>query len=559
MKKSVENQNDLLKSLEHWFEKYNKVIFIAIIGLFSLLSLMLFNLRISEGGDDSTYLIRAANFIDKGSYPSFQGPFYPLFLSIFIGLFGIKLGLIKLTSFVALLAGVILFYRIFRKRISYTLLFATLLISCVSSAFIYFSSQTYSEAVFFLLQLPIFALVFNEYEDKSDLINWKRLSLLSLVLVAGYLTRTVGIGSLIAVVVFFIFRKDYKKSVLVILGFVVFLFAFLLVKSAIWQNGLFDEGQVSTLLYKHPYQLEKGKETFGGFLNRFVDNSNLYLSKHFLKMVGLRADSIKSVNGWYTIFLYVLFIIGAYQAFRKNKYLFFTTIYVAVMLGITFFALQKLWDQYRLIIPFFPFMVLVMVYTLVYLAKQSKGALGKRILVLFVIICFGSSLFQTFSKVDLLTLRKNLKGDLYEGYTDDWRNYLSMTEYVGKELSENAFAAVRKPNMAQVYGNGKKFYGIYRYNTEDPDKLLKRLKDNGVTHVIMASLRKNPAVNNGQTINTIQRYLYIIAKKYPQVFKLEYQIGGKVEPAYLFRVDYAATQFVNERSEHTNNNTDESK
>ena len=544
--KETSSKIDLLQKSEEWCTQHQKQIIAGILSLFTLLSLLLFNLRVSEGGDDSTYIIRAVKLINEGAYPSFQGPLYPLFLSAFVALFGVKLGLLKLTSLAALLAGVLVFYRIFRTRISYTLLFTSLLIICASSLFIYFTSQTYSEAFFFLLQLSVFALLFNEYEDKSGRLNWKRLSLLSLVMTAGYLMRTIGIGNFIAVGVFFLFTKNYKKALVISLGSVLILFAFLLIKDAIWHNGLFDSGQASTLLYKHPYQLEQGKETFTGFLTRFVDNSNLYLSKHFLKMVGLRATTVKSINGWYTLILYALFIFGGFQAFRRNKYLFFSALYAAVMLGISFFSLQKLWDQYRLIVPFFPFMVLILMYSLVYLVKTSQSDTAKRLFFLFVLISFGSSLFQSFSKVDLLTLRKNIKGDMYEGYSNDWKNYLSMAEYVSTKLPDEIFAAARKPNMAQVYGKGKKFYGIYRCDTDDADKLLARLKENGVTHVIMANLRKNPAVNNGQTINTIQRYLYIIAKKYPQVFKLEHQIGGKVEPAYLFRVDYTATQLKNQ-------------
>ncbi len=544
MKKNI----DQFKGIEEWCSTYQKGIILGILSIFSLFSLLLFNFRLSEGGDDSAYIIRAVKFINEGAYPSFQGPLYPLLLSVFVGLFGIKLGILKLTSFVALLGGVVLFYRIYRTRISYTLLFTTLLLLCVCSSFIYFTSQTYSEAFFFLLQLPVFGLLFNEYEDNGGRLNWMRLSLLSLAIVAGYLTRTIGIGTLVAVIVFFLFTKHYKKALIVSIGFILILFVFLLLKNAIWNNGLFDSSQASTLLYKHPYQLEQGKETFAGFLERFVDNSNLYLSKHFLIMMGLRADTVRSINGWYTLILYALFIFGTYQAFLKNKYLFFTTIYVAVMLGITFFSLQKIWDQYRLIVPFLPFMVLILMSSLLYFAKASKKNVGKYLYVLFILVCFGGSLLQSFSKIDLLTLRKNIKGDVYEGYTDDWRNYLSMAEYVSKNLPDDTYAAARKPNMAQIYSNGKKFYGIYRYNTEDPDKLLDKLKENGVTHVIMASLRKDPFVNNGQTINTIQRYLYLISKKYPRVFKLEHQIGGEVEPAYLFRVDYDDACVKNEAS-----------
>ena len=542
---------NLFDKVENWSQKHQFVIIGTILGVFTLFSLLLFNLRVSEGGDDSTYIIRAVNFINDGSYPSFQGPLYPMFLSLFVALSGIKLGLLKVTSFVLMLISLWLIYRSFKDKIAYTLLFATLLILSVSSYFIYFTSQTYSEALFLLLQIPVFAIVFQLHDDESGQTNWKRVIVLSALILASYLTRTIGLGTLIAVVLFFLINKRYKDAGLITGSFILMLGLFLILKSAIWETSIIDSGQATTLIYKHPYQLDKGKETIGGFITRFIDNSNLYLSKHFLKMTGLRAMTKNSTIGLLTILLYGLFALSTFKAFKNNKYMLFVAIYLVIMLGITFVVLQKLWDQYRLIIPFFPFMVLIVLYGLWEFCRTQKSKLLHYLFFGLVAISIVSTSAQSFSKIDLLTLRKNLKGDLYEGYTDDWKNYLSMAEYTGEKLPGNTMVAVRKPNMARIYANGKKFYGIYRFDTDDPDQLLQRLKDRKVTHVIMASLRKNPLVNNGQTINTIQRYLYIISKKHPTVFKLQHQIG-KVEPAYLFRVDYSAAVTKETTNQETN-------
>ncbi|WP_430815737.1 ArnT family glycosyltransferase [Carboxylicivirga sp. RSCT41] len=537
--KSLQASQTILTKVEDWCQKHQLAIISSILGIFTLFSLLLFNLRVSEGGDDSTYIIRAVNFINDGSYPSFQGPLYPMFLSIFVALFGIKLGLLKITSFALMLISMWLFYKTFKDKIAYTLLFATLLMISVSSYFIYFTSQTYSEALFLLLQVPVFTLVYELLNTEKDTNKLKYIIALSAVILASFLTRTIGIGTLIAVILFFIINKQYKNAGLVAGCFIIMLGLFLIIKSAIWQTALFDSGQASTLIYKHPYQLDKGKETIGGFITRFIDNSNLYLSKHFLKMTGWRSLSTNATISLLTILIYALFGFSTVRAFKNNKHLLFVAVYLVTMLGITFIVLQKLWDQYRLIIPFFPFMVLILLYGVLEFSRNKKSKLQQYLFIILVGISVVSTTAQSLSKIDLLTLRKNLKGDVYEGYTDDWRNYLSMAEFAGEELPENTMVAVRKPNMARIYANGKKFYGIYRFDTTDPDQLLQRLKEREVTHVIMASLRKNPLVNNGQTINTIQRYLYIISQKYPTAFKFQKQIGT-VEPAYLFLVDYDA-------------------
>lgn len=549
-KKGVDSpsNNIVLDRIDRLFEHHKTLVSGIILALFAILSLLLFNLRVSEGGDDSTYIIRAVNFLNEGSYPSFQGPLYPMVLSLVVALFGINLGLLKITSLVFMLGSMWLFYRLYVGRVRYSVLFATMSMLAVSHYFIYFTSQTYSEALFLLLQLPVFIFLFKDIDQPAasskGFKSYKYLLLVSLFIVLGYLTRTVGIGALLAVIAFYIFLKQYKKAGMILAAFIIILIPLIFIKMAIWNNGLVDGGQASTLIYKHPYDLEQGKETLSGFFGRFVDNSNLYLSKHFLKMTGLRGNTVKSVHGFLTLLLYGLFGFGLFKALRKNKYILFTGIYVAAMLGITFFALQRLWDQYRLIIPFFPFMLVIVLYALSELTRLTRSKMAGYGLAGIVLIALLGSLGQSFNAMDLVTLRSNFKGDRYKGYTADWEHYLQMTEYVGKNLPQSTYVACRKPNMARIYANGKKFYGIYRFDTQDADSLLMRLKERNVTHVIMASLRKNPAIKNGQTINTIQRYLYWMAQKYPNLLQLEHQIGTDAndEPAYLFRINYAVAQ-----------------
>src|SRR4051812_11309503 len=73
----------LLVRLEYWFEKNDKKIFYSLLFLSTLFSLLLFDSKVSEGGDDSSYIQRAWSFLHEGVYPYFQGPAYPVFLSGF--------------------------------------------------------------------------------------------------------------------------------------------------------------------------------------------------------------------------------------------------------------------------------------------------------------------------------------------------------------------------------------------------------------------------------------------------------------------------------------------
>jgi len=130
-----------------------------------------------------------------------------------------------------------------------------------------------------------------------------------------------------------------------------------------------------------------------------------------------------------------------------------------------------------------------------------------------------------------------MAGDLYYGYTPDWVNYLKMSRYCGDSLSANSLVACRKAPMSFVYGRGRKFYGIYSVISSDPDTVLNFFKRENVTHVILASLRRDPKREDGNVINTIHRMIAPIDQKYPGKLVMIKQIGD-AEPAYLYRINY---------------------
>lgn len=533
-------------SSDDYFTRINKflgengiVIFWLTFALSILTSFLLFNLRVSEGGDDSTYIIRALNLLNDGVYPSFQGPMYPMFLAVVMSVAGMKLGVLKLISLLFLTIFFYLFYKAFKDRIEHIVLYPILLLLSVNSYVLYFSSQTYAEAMFMAL-LALFFLFFFKFLDKQKegVAGIGQFLLIAFMLVLLVLTKTIAIGVVIAVILFFLIEKEYAVAGKLLLAFILIMGGWLLLKGVIWGFDIGTSSQASTLLLKNPYDATKGQETLTGYFTRFIGNSNLYLSRHFFKMIGLRSVNALPVKPVLTVLLYVLFVFSFVSNFKKNRYLTFVGVFIVVLLGATFVSLQLIWDQYRLIVPFFPFVLLSLVSGIVILFRKKRLVRYQVVVTLFLLSTVLFTASQSVAKTDLMTLRSNLMGNKYKGYTDDWANYLKMTEYVGKKLDKDSYVACRKPNMARITANGKKFYGIYRIKSNNPDTLLQRLKEKGVTHILMGNLRKNPKVNNGQTINTIKRYMSVIVQKYPSSFILKHKIGNR-EPAYLFYIDYS--------------------
>lgn len=395
---------DLLQRIDAFLARQGKVLFWVFFGISVLFSLLLFDMRISVGGDDAAYIKRAYDFAHSFRFPTFQGPLYPMLLSIIIAVFGINLVALKTLSLVFIIAFIFFFYKAFHKHFPPTAFFASFFILCINAYVLYYGGQTYNEALFMFLE-ALFFFVFFRYFIETEMVapnikvDYKRFLWLGFVIFLMSITKNAGIGALIVVIIYFIIQKNWKSLTFSIGGFLVFLIPFQLLKRLIWgTKGLQFESQASTLLQKHPYDPSKGQEDFMGFIQRFIDNSHIYLSKHLYEFFGLRPE-ITHIQTGITIFTYLLFFVALVWAFRKNKYLLFTGIYVAVFCGITFLILQKMWDSARLIVAFFPFILIFLLSGLYYMFRAMSKKTLEQLLnsaMVFVIILATVFVFYTY-------------------------------------------------------------------------------------------------------------------------------------------------------------------
>lgn len=525
-----------------FFEKHADVIASLIIIVTMLMGMFLFNMRVDEGGDDSTYITRAIDLFYNGTYPTYQGPLYPIFLAMFVGLFGANLLCLKFTSLALILVSQFLFYRMLKGHVNIRLILGVMGLMSINSWFLFFGSMTYSEALFMVVEYAFLALLLR-FENKDDNGKATRGILGSLspaaLAVVAFLIRTVGLGFSIVGVAYLCIRKKYAKALMFLGSVIVLSLVWTGIRTVVWGDIKSDNKQLESLMQVHPYDESQGLETISGYAGRLVDNSNLYLSKHMMRMLGFRKAQDRGTNPLVTIILYSLFFFGAYKAWKKNRCLLLLAITSFVMLGLTFVVLQSLWDQARLIIPYFAIFLMIVLYGIFCLLKIVAGKKAHLVFMLVVILSGLMTFAQSVEKMDFHVLRENFSGDILYGYTPDWYNYLSICKEVYSQLPEGSYVACRKPNMARIYSGGHKFYGIYNFNTEDADELVDDLRNHKVTHVILASLRRDPLVPNGQVINTIHRYMNFINQKYPKTF-IPYGMCGdeNSEPAYLFAVDY---------------------
>lgn len=517
-KKAVKDfsKKDLFTSMDLFFDKNLLLFFWIGLILSVLFSLLLFDFKVSDGGDDSAYIVRAYDVIHGGIFPSFQGPLYPLLLSAVMLITGVKVTLFKVISLIFMCAQYVLLYKAFAKRIPSSLLVSMLLVISVCSSLLYFSSQTYSEAFFMFLQAVLFFYVFKYIIDRWDekitlKTDWTHYLVIGLLMAATYYTRNVGLVSVLALMTFLMLFKKWKQAFFVVGSFFSAIIPLEILKRLIWSSETLQfSDQGKTLLLKDAYTPAKGTEDFVGFLHRFIDNAHIYLSKHFFVFSGLKTAEQPTTTPFLTYIIFALVIIALIFTFKKNKYLLFTVIYGAGLASVTFFAVQAHWDQPRLSIVFYPILILTLFAGIYYLLSLKKLKSFQFLLPIVIIILFFASFKMTISKTSehAKTLQANLSGNMYYGMTPDWVNYIEMSKYAAKNLPKNELTACRKPDISFVY-SGAKFFGIYNIPTVNIDTFnlaLKATPDIKIVGLNLLKVNENQNVSRAHTM--IMKYTY---------------------------------------------------
>jgi hypothetical protein len=496
-----------LPRLDAFFEKHMGLFFVLSMALMAVLGFLLFELRPSEGEDDSFYIAGAKKFLEGTEWPGWHGPFYPIFLSGIMAIFGFNLSIFKLTSFLFLLGSLVFFYRTFRGRISSTLLVIAMLSTSVCSELLYFGSQTYTEAIYLFMQSVLFFMVIHYYLEMKDgyrliLKNWWIVLIVSGLLFLMSITRNIGIIALGVVLFYLLIEKKFYLAGYTLAGFLVFRMPFNLYKKLAWDVASSNmKGQLSEALLKNAYNPSMGSEDFGGMVHRFIENSEIYLSRLLMVASGLRGPDYSETSALVTILLYLLFAVAIYMAFRNHKAMKFTGLYIGLALAATFIVLQQHWGQMRLIIIYIPLIFLFIPWGLLELAEVRKIKWLQPVVVLLLFVMFFRLFGLTVNKAKEHNevLMKNLGGNRYYGYTPDWVNFLRMSEWSAENVPEGSMIASRKPSMSFIYGNGRFFYPLYRFPTLPADTALTRLggkQDNPVilNERVLRSRRMPPEI-----------------------------------------------------------------
>jgi hypothetical protein len=542
---------DLFEVLESVLTKNTGALLVFTISLATLFGVLLFDVKISEGNDDALYIEGGYNYATDFTNFFFtaNAPMYPMFLGLLISVFGINLILFKVISLLFFIGHIYILFRAFNGKIPSLLLWTILLLVSVNSYFLYYASQTYTESMFVFLQ-ALFIYQISRVMDIESGDSWKPERFRPFILLGLFAfmitwCKSVALAGVLALIFLFFIRGDWKKLVWFSGSFAMFKGGYEVLKTAVW-GSMAQSGQSDTLFLKDPYNAAKGKEELSGFVTRFFSNMDLYVSKRMFQILGFKDPENIDTNTFVSWFVFGLMALALFFIIKHRKRLLeFTTYHTAAVCAITFVVLQTRWDQPRLIMIIVPFIVLISLYGLYTIFKRT-GWVGQFSFLIFIVMIVASSLMVTTRKSasNFPVLKKNLAGDVFHGYTNDWQNYLKMSRWCSENLPEGSYVAARKAPMSFVYGNGMKFFPVYNViaidtttNLANPDSVLATFQREGVTHVMIANLRRNPKQVTQFVINTMHRNMQPVASKYPGKLTLVKQIGDS-EPAYLYKINY---------------------
>ncbi len=540
-------QLTLLDRLNNWFEKNDKKVFYTLLFLSTLFSLLLFDSKVSDGGDDSSYIERAWSFIHEGKFPYFQGPGYPLALSFFVKMFGLNVIALKFFSVACQFGFVWVTYLTFRKRIPYVVLFALISFISFNNFIQYYASQTFTESFFLFLQsicLYVTFKIIDAINNDSSLIkgfqeNYGKWLLFGFMFVLLAISKSIGFVAVGGVVLYFLFTRNYKQIVYAIVMFLAFRFLYQIITTA--EFGSNTSNQLEMMLRKQLYKPQGGHEDFSGMIDRFFNNFDTYISLHIYRILNPVYKHDYAITDIVPPLAYITTVVLAvftFLSYKKNKFIFFSSIYLISLCGGIFLGVQAQNMQDRLIIIAMPLIFLVLFYGMYELVK--KYSMLQTVFILFasimLLVTIGKS--TVLAKQNATALKKNLGGDVYYGFTPDWENFLKMSKYCADSLPDSENVLSRKPSMSFIYGNGKKFIGQWD-SPENPnaDSVLMGWQKQNVKYVILPNLRMNPKKNNGKIINNIHRMILPVYQKYRDKIRLVKTIGT-IEKCELYEIIY---------------------
>ncbi len=534
----------------------------------------IFDKKVHLGGDNAGYYIygkslakgegyRAIHTKEKTKANHFP-PGYPALIATVMKVFDARINTIKKANGFYMFAALMVLFFLFRaltKNIH--LSFVACLLTLLNYHLLEYSTIMMSE-ISFVLFSAISLLLFTLIDfSKNVFKNWLFFLFIG-ALVFSFYIRTLGVSLVISFTLVLLIQKQWKYAIVLVTGFVLL--------AAPWQVRSYNLGgnsYVKQLFQKNPYRPELGAMEFKDWPNRVLMNMKRYAALEITNglfpfetidykqavaqlkseaatleesadtdstqtvkkeltledkeksaasrgMPGARVE-ITTTDYLLTLFLLLLMAIGLA---RMKDFKILIGLYLAGTFGILFLW-PEAWFGIRFMLPVIPILLGLVLFGIVQIPVMLSEKLKKKdpwILGVLIPFIIAGGLYGKFDKrVDELELRA--KGV----YITKFKNYFDIATWSSKNLPKDAIVACRKGQLFYLYAN--RWISGFR-STLDKEELIAILNERGVTHVVLDQLG----------YASTSRYLYPAIKRYPEKFKVIYQL--KNPDTYIMEFHY---------------------
>lgn len=468
--------------------------------------------KLDLNGDNAAYIMLARNMTQGYGYSnvtvdgiqpaSHFPPGYSFILSIFMRMGIDNLVFFKYLNAIFLLVSLCLLFVVFSKVTKQVwLIFSTIILCCFSTQLLHFAGMVMSEMSYmFFAVFGIFSLWCYSEEDKKWYCSpWFWIAIVSAM--CAYHIRSVGMALMLAIVIFFLFRKEWLAAGAGIATEILLMLPWVL------RNKFYglESRYFGTIMTVNPWRPEEGTiSTFGEFIEKMWTNIDQTVIAGFPEVLfpfAIQETNDPSGAGG-IIFGIIVLAIVVWGAWNTGKLRWLMLALLAGNIGL--FALWHGGNGTRYVTPIIPFVYLFFyngLFALLKLVLKDKLADDTR----WGLIVLGVCLMMIKPLQDM---HKQSAQPYYPAY----RNYFYMAREMNKKLPKGTVVACRKPELFSYYAPNL-FALNYRYDT-NPDSVIIHMVRKKVDYVILEQLG----------YSSTPRYLYPAIQARPQLFPMAWHL-----------------------------------
>jgi len=529
-------------------DKITTILTIVGFGAIILLHYLAFNKAFEDVDDNASYMIAAKSLVTKGApyylympelKPDTEGAIgLPLMLVPFYLIWGMNYVPMEMLIFFTMMGAVVMSFLLFRKlegtlfALLITVLFAT------HPYFVSFSSIIMTEIpyLFWSLLALFLCLKFEETEK----LNWFLLIVTALAIFMTYLTRAIGAGFFVAVVLYFLIKSNIWKNIkekkvqfykdvafhkFVLISVLLFI---LLIIYQLWTRSLGGVSQAGALAKMNlASQFSKNLGLVWDVLSQNIFCGKLARWKAATSEE--MAQYVQPVNLLWALIFLVTFVGMLRSLFKKQLVgLYFLFVIIVLMIGNT--ATETLVVS-RYLIVFTPLLIYFLFSGVRFLIELVDKKKLFSVTISLMVMCFllGNSFIG-----DAYNVQSSAKQTLYE---PPYQAFLDCAVWAKDNLPKESIVASRKERIFYIFSDGLRGYKDFnntdnrmldkKPSREEYEKYkLDQFEQNNTDYIILDTF----------TSSSVQ-IIFPILQNYPDKFKMIKVIGDeKTGACYVFKV-----------------------